>query len=67
MKTRNEIITSMCYTHRHDYNRLQDNERQKLWNQMAKIFDNDIMPNMEIKTTREHNGRIGDRDLGEWQ
>jgi hypothetical protein len=62
MKTREAIITSMCYTMRHDYgldrpedsafpfaSGLTDQERQALWNQMAQIFDNDIAPYMEFK------------------
>jgi hypothetical protein len=61
MKTREEIITSMCYTMRHDYglNKEQnaypflagmtDEERKNLWNQMAQLFDNDIAPHMEMK------------------
>lgn len=64
MKTREEIITSMCYTWRHDYGLdklehdgpgglisvgLTDAERQMLWRQMAQIFDNDILPNMDFK------------------
>jgi hypothetical protein len=63
MKTREEIITAMCYTYRHDYglnkivgtgfadtitSGMTDNERQALWNQMAQIFDNDIAPHMEF-------------------
>jgi hypothetical protein len=63
MKTREDIITSMCYTIRHDYglgrpedspfdlpSGLTDREREALWNQMAQIFDNDIAPYMEFKT-----------------
>jgi hypothetical protein len=62
MKTREEIITSMCYTMRHDYglgrskdssfpldSGLTDRERLALWNQMAQIFDNDIAPYMEFR------------------
>jgi len=62
MKTREDIITSMCYTMRHDYglgrptdshfplsSGLTDREREALWNQMAQIFDNDIKPYMEFK------------------
>ena len=62
MKTREAIITSMCYTMRHDYglgkpkdspfdlpSGLTDRERLALWNQMAQIFDNDIAPYMEFK------------------
>ena len=60
MKTREEIITSMCYTWRHDYGLLKEadpgdymssitagmtrEEQQSLWRQMAQIFDNDIAP-----------------------
>jgi hypothetical protein len=61
MKTREEIITSMCYTYRHDYglNRSHDDppwlsgmtdfERKGLWQTMAHIFDNDIAPHMNPK------------------
>jgi hypothetical protein len=65
MKTRDQIITSMCYTMRHDYGLdryhevngvAHDNmcgmtvqERKSLWNSMAQIFDNDIAPYMEFK------------------
>jgi hypothetical protein len=62
MKTREDIITSMCYTMRHDYglgrpvnspflldSGLTDRERLALWNQMAQIFDNNINPYMEFK------------------
>jgi hypothetical protein len=71
MKTRDEIITSMCYTCRHDYGLVKDPdythhandvidnissgmyqwERNQLWKQMAQIFDNDIAPHMEFKST----------------
>ena len=63
MKSREEIITSMCYTYRHDYGLIVDNEeamytltgitanqRQQIWNTMAQIFDNDIAPYMDFKT-----------------
>lgn len=61
MKTRDEIITDMCYTYRHDYGltRSDDDpswvagmtqtEREGLWRTMAQIFDNNIAPYMEIK------------------
>jgi hypothetical protein len=61
MKTREEIITSMCYTYRHDYglNRSDDDapwvagmtefERKGLWQTMAHIFDNNIAPHMNPK------------------
>ena len=64
MKTREQIITSMCYTFRHDYGLEKDigngffselsagmakEEREALWRQMAQIFDNDIAPYMEFR------------------
>jgi len=61
MKSREEIITSMCYTMRHDYGLskdqnaypfpagMTDEERKNLWNRMAQLFDNDIAPHMEMK------------------
>ena len=64
MKSREQIITSMCYTFRHDYGLEKDigngfisaiscgmtqEEREFLWKQMAQIFDNDILPYMEFK------------------
>jgi hypothetical protein len=54
MKTREEIISSMCYTWRHDFGLdkhpealsfeagMTTLERQHLWDAMAQIFDNDI-------------------------
>lgn len=65
MKSREEIITSMCYTWRHDYGLVKhpdpggytfplesgmtEIERQALWKNMAQLFDNDIAPHMEFK------------------
>ena len=61
MKTRDEIITDMCYTYRHDYglNRsesdptwvagMTQSEREGLWRTMAQIYDNNIAPHMEFK------------------
>lgn len=61
MKTRNDIITAMCYTYRHDYglNKLAtkdvlsagttESERQMIWNVMAELFDRDIAPHMTFK------------------
>ena len=62
MKTREEIITSMCMTYRHDYGLIKESDpggydfpmsagmtesqRKALWNNMAQIFDNDILPYM---------------------
>lgn len=61
--TREEIITRMCYTYRHDYgleiseddrmytlmSGMTKSEREALYNTMAQVFDNDIAPNMEFK------------------
>jgi hypothetical protein len=64
MKTREQIITSMCYTMRHDYGLEKDlgngfvaelsagmtrQDREALWQQMAQLFDNDIAPYMDFK------------------
>lgn len=65
MKTREQIITSMCYTYRHDYGLIKEpdpggytfpgiagmteTERKALWMTMAQIFDNDIAPHMDFK------------------
>jgi hypothetical protein len=65
MKTREDIITSMCYTWRHDYGLVKypdpggydfpgtsgmtQDERRALWHSMAQIFDNDIAPHMEFR------------------
>ena len=64
MKTREDIIRSMCYTYRHDYGverqehdgpgglipmGLTEQQRQRVWDQMAQMFDNDIAPHMEFK------------------
>jgi hypothetical protein len=62
--TREKIITSMCYTYRHDYGLrrggaqpgskwyqggISDEEAKAIWDQMAQIFDNDIAPHMVFK------------------
>jgi hypothetical protein len=64
MKTREDIITAMCYTMRHDYgldksigtgfadiisSGMTKDERQIMWDHMAQIFDNNINPYMEFK------------------
>jgi hypothetical protein len=59
-QTREQIITSMCYTYRHDYgltkqagdklgSGMTQEQQQALWRQMAQIFDNNIAPYMEFK------------------
>ena len=62
MKTREQIITDMCYTWRHDYGLVKESlevdsissgmtepEREMLWHAMAQIFDNCIAPHMIFK------------------
>jgi hypothetical protein len=55
MKTRQQMITSMCHTWRHDYGILKHSddklgagmtfvEQQQLWNKMAQVFDHDVEP-----------------------
>ena len=59
--TREETITNMCYTTRHDYglDRSADSalssgmtelERVALWNQMAQIYDNIFSPILDSLT-----------------
>jgi len=59
--SREQIITDMCITYRHDYGLdrkpedppwiagMTPNERKGLWNTMAQIYDNNIAPNMILK------------------
>lgn len=61
MKTREQVITEMCYTYRHDYGLtrssddppwcagMTDSERKGLWLTMSQIFDNNIAPYMQMK------------------
>ena len=61
MKSREEIITDMCYTYRHDYglnkypndpswlSGMTPDERKGLYNTMAQIYDNNIKPIMDLK------------------
>jgi hypothetical protein len=77
MKTREELITSMCYTWRHDYGLdrqehdgpgglitagLTSAERKLLWQQMAQIFDNDIAPYMEFREWDNYSGLPAAKD-----
>lgn len=62
MSTREQVITSMCYTIRHDYglDKHPDDadfvagmtltERNTLWTQMAQVYDNCIAHCMVFKT-----------------
>ena len=59
MQTREEIITDMCYTYRHDYGLDKDpndpswlsgmtpDERKELYNTMAQLYDDNIKPFIE--------------------
>jgi hypothetical protein len=64
VKTRDQIITAMCYTYRHDYGLERqehdgpgglitagttETERRWIRAVMEQIFDNDIAPHMEFK------------------
>ena len=64
MKTREDIITSMCRTYSHDFGLVRntdaswpfpvtsgmtEQEKESLYDEMAQIFDNDIAPYMELK------------------
>ena len=56
MKSKEEIITDMCYTYRHDYGLDKDpnspswcagmtpEERKGLYNTMSQIYENNIEP-----------------------
>jgi hypothetical protein len=61
-RTREQIISSMCFTYRHDYglakspgvsgmisSGMTEEQRKSLYNQMAQIFDNDIAPYVDLK------------------
>ena len=70
MKTREEIINSMCYTWRHDFGLdkhpnddsfvagMTAIERVLLWNAMAQIFDNDIFPLLNEANDIQNGSRI---------
>lgn len=66
IKSRKEIITDMCYTWRHDFGLERDPnnplssgmtlaERDRLWLNMAQVFDNSVMPYVTLKE-KETNG-----------
>ena len=64
MKNREEIITAMCHTYRHDYGLtrgdddppwvagMTQSERDGLRRTMAQILDNDIIPYMDFKNDK---------------
>ena len=61
MKTKEEIITSMCYTYRHDYglrkqagepswtSGMTEQDAIMLYKTMEQLYTNDIEPHMELK------------------
>jgi hypothetical protein len=60
MKTKEDIIRSMCYTMRHDFgvtsnpnnplsSGVSASERQHIYNNMCQLFDNCIAPYMTFK------------------
>ncbi len=62
---RESIITSMCFTMRHDYglekpdhlflaSGMTSSERTSLYNQMSQIFDNCIIPYMEFRNLEDN-------------
>ncbi len=62
---RDSMITSMCFTMRHDYglekpdhlflaSGMTSSERTALYNQMSQIFDNCIIPFMEFRDKLEN-------------
>jgi hypothetical protein len=77
MKTREQVITDMCYTWRHDYGLdrqehdgpggliscgLTNAQREQLWQQMAQIFDNNIAPHMVFRADLRPQEQIGRTD-----
>jgi hypothetical protein len=64
LMSREQIITDMCMTYRHDYGLdrkpedppwvagMTPDERKGLWNTMAQIYDNNIAPNMVLKNAK---------------
>lgn len=62
--SREQIITDMCRTYRHDYGLdrnpedppwvagMTPDERKGLWDTMAQIYDNNIAPNMVLKNAK---------------
>lgn len=63
-RTREQIITSMCFTYRHDYglrketkgfsSGMTEEERLSLWREMSQIFDNDIAPYVDLKCFKKN-------------
>lgn len=75
MKTREQIITDMCYTYRHDYGLDKDpsdppwtagmtpDERKGLYQTMSQIFENNIEPLLnQYKDLNEGNSVVIPKD-----
>jgi hypothetical protein len=68
MKTKEEIVNSMCYTYRHDYGLrklpsdppwtagMTEEDAMMLYRTMEQIYDNDISPIVE-QYNKIHDGR----------
>lgn len=64
-RTREQIITSMCFTYRHDYglhketkgfsSGMTEEERMAIRSKMSQIFDNDIAPYVDLKCVGKKN------------
>ena len=69
MKTKEEIITDMCYTYRHDYglrkehgepnwtSGMTEQDAKMLYKTMEQIYNNDIEPFMELKNASKQSKR----------
>jgi hypothetical protein len=73
MATRESIISSMCYTFRHDYgldkytdegnivsSGITVEQRKAIWNQMAQLFDNCVTPSMEFKRDLKYEAEVAE-------
>ena len=66
MKTKEQIITNMCYTYRHDYglrkeqgepswtSGMTEQDAKMLYKQMEQIYNNDIEPILEHYKGKEN-------------
>lgn len=75
MKTREQLITDMCLTYRHDYglqkssedligSGMTKEEQEFLWNKMAQIYDNCISQYTTIICNEEPTSYGFLRDMG---
>ena len=76
MKTKEEIITDMCYTYRHDYGLnkgpndppwtagMTPDERKGLYNTMSQIFEHNLEPLLnQYKDLQEGNSVVIPKDV----